>query len=153
MIYVLVGLPTVSYIRPELNLNLIPLISMIDDWKNSILNVLFFIPLGISLPILWNRFRSEKNTVLFAFAASVMIELLQILTFRATDVNDVITNTLGAHLGFLCADKLLKKSPKLTLMVNERNTRELYMLLIVTVLVMFFICPFVSSTLWDMILT
>ena len=37
--YVLVGLPNVTYIRPELNLNLIPIVGMIDDCKNSILNI------------------------------------------------------------------------------------------------------------------
>ena len=36
VVYVLVGLPTVTYIRPELNLNLIPIIPMADDLKNSV---------------------------------------------------------------------------------------------------------------------
>ena len=45
-VYVLVGMPNITYIRPELNLNLIPIIGMIDDWKNSILNILLFVPLA-----------------------------------------------------------------------------------------------------------
>ena len=90
VVYVLVGLPNVTYIRPELNLNLIPFAGMLADLKNSILNVLLFIPLGIMLPLLWNKFKTLKCTLLFGFGMSLTIELLQILTFRATDVNDLI---------------------------------------------------------------
>lgn len=111
VVYVLVGMPNVTYIRPEVNLNLLPFIGMIDDWKNGILNILLFIPLGMMMPILWNSFRAQKNTLLFGFGTSLAIELLQMLTFRATDVNDLITNTLGAYLGFLCTNFLLQKKP------------------------------------------
>lgn len=153
VVYVLVGLPSVTYLRPEPNLNLIPIIGLVDDWKNSVLNVLFFIPLGISMPILWSRFRTGKRTVLIGFCASTAIELLQILTYRVTDVNDVITNTLGAYLGFLCSRALLKRSARLADLVNENNTSDLYIVVTVVVVVMFFVYPFVSSALWDMILS
>ena len=95
VIYVLVGLPNITYIRPELNLNLIPFLGMVDDWKNSILNILLFVPLGLALPVLWNSFKSARNTIGFGFVSSLVIEILQTLTYRATDVNDLITNTLG----------------------------------------------------------
>lgn len=153
VVYVLVGLPSVTYLRPEPNLNLIPIIGLVDDWKNSVLNVLFFIPLGMSMPILWSRFRTGKRTVLIGFCASTAIELLQILTYRVTDVNDVITNTLGAYLGFLCSRALLKRSARLADLVNENNTSDLYIVVTVVVVVMFFVYPFVSSALWDMILS
>lgn len=149
IIYVLVGLPNVSYIRPELNLNLIPLIGMVSDWKNSILNILLFIPLGMVLPILWSRFRQKKYTLLFGFGTSFVIELLQMLTFRATDVNDLLTNTFGTYLGFLCADHLLQKRR-----IEEAcATTELGIVIAVVILIMFFVYPFASSALWDLILT
>ena len=148
-VYVLVGMPNITYIRPECNLNLIPIIGMADDWKNSILNVLLFVPLGMMLPILWNRFQTQKHTVLFGFTASLAIELLQMLTFRATDINDLITNTLGAYLGFLCTNFLLRKKP-----VKEvGRTEEAGIVAAVVLLIMFFVYPFVSSALWDYILT
>lgn len=148
VIYVLVGLPNVTYIRPELNLNLIPIIGMVDDWKNSILNILLFVPLGLFLPVLWATFRKRSNTILFGFSASLAIELLQILTFRATDVNDLIANTLGTFLGFICAKHLLKRH-----YAEETGRHEETGIVIAIVLTaMFFVYPFVSSALWDFIL-
>ena len=149
VVYVLVGMPNIAYIRPEVNLNLIPFISMIGDFKNSILNILLFVPLGVMLPLLWNKFKIQKHTVLFGFGMSLSIELLQMLTFRATDVNDLITNTLGTYLGFLCTNFLLQKKP-----INAvgRNN-ETAIVVSVVLLVMFFVYPFVSSALWDYILT
>lgn len=148
VVYVLVGLPNVTYIRAELNLNLLPFAGMLDDWKNSILNILLFLPLGIMLPLLWSNFRNTGKTILFGFAMSLAIELLQILTFRATDVNDLITNTLGAYLGFLCATALLRKYNP----AAENSTHELYIVIAAVLLSMFFIYPFVSAALWDSII-
>ena len=148
VVYVLVGMPNITYIRPEINLNLIPIIGLIDDWKNSILNILLFIPLGMALPFLWNKYRQLKNTLLFGFAFSLAIELLQMLTFRATDVNDLITNTLGTYLGFLCTTYPLKKHR-----IEEAGShKEAGLVITVLLLVMFFVYPFVSAALWDMIL-
>ena len=152
VIYVLVGLPNVTYIRPELNLNLIPIIGIIDDWKNSILNILLFVPLGLMLPIVWSRFKSAGITVLFGFGMSLVIELLQSLTFRATDVNDLITNTCGTCLGFLCAKVLQKNFLSLNRIAQE-ETCEIGIVLVVVLLVMFFVYPFASAALWDLILT
>jgi len=148
VLYVLVGMPNVTYIRPEINLNLIPVIGMIEDWKNSILNVLLFIPLGAMLPILWNKFRKAKHTVLFGFGASLSIELLQMLTFRATDINDLITNTLGAYLGFLCTGPMIRKHQ----IAEVGKTGEAGIVIAVVLLAMFFVYPFVSAALWDFIL-
>lgn len=148
VVYVLVGLPNVTYIRAELNLNLLPFAGMLDDWKNSILNILLFLPLGIMLPLLWSNFRNTGKTILFGFAMSLAIELLQILTFRATDVNDLITNTLGAYLGNLSATALLRKYNP----AAENSTHELYIVIAAVLLSMFFIYPFVSAALWDSII-
>lgn len=149
VVYVLVGLPTVTYIRPEINLNLIPFAGMVEDLKNSFLNVLLFLPLGIMLPLLWKQFRSPKNTVLFGFIASVIIELLQMLTFRATDINDLITNTAGAYLGFLCAKALQQKYRP----TGEDKAGEPAVVLLTVFLVMFFVYPFVAAALWDFVLS
>ena len=148
VVYVLVGMPNVTYMRPEINLNLIPFIGMVDDWKNSLLNVLLFIPLGTMLPILWNKFRTRKYTVLFGFGTSLTIELLQMLTFRATDVNDLITNTLGTYLGFLCARQLFRNHQ----MKEVSKFGEAGIVIALVLLVMFFVYPFVSAALWDLLL-
>ena len=149
IVYVLVGLPNVTYIRPELNLNVVPIIGMIDDWKNSILNILLFVPLGAVLPVLWHKFKIQKNTVLFGFSVSFAIELLQTLTYRATDVNDLITNTLGTYLGFLCARHLFQKNQ----VAEDSNTNEVGIVIVIVMLIMFFVYPFASSAFWDLILS
>lgn len=153
VVYVLVGLPNVTYIRPELNLNLIPFAGMLADLKNSILNVLLFIPLGIMLPLLWNKFKTPKYTFLFGFGMSLAIELLQILTFRATDVNDLITNTFGALFGFLCAKVLLQSFPSAKGIADNAKIKDLLLLLMIVLTVMFFLYPFVSAALWDLLLS
>ena len=153
VIYVLVGLPNVTYIRPEVNLNLFPVIGLISDFKNSLLNILLFIPLGAALPLLWHQFRTRKSTVLFGFCTSAAIELLQILTYRTTDVNDLITNTFGTFLGFHCAFVLLRKIPVAKHPAKRTENKELILILVSTFLVMFFIYPFVSAGMWDYFLT
>ena len=153
VVYVLVGLPNVTYIRPELNLNLIPFAGMLADLKNSILNVLLFIPLGIMLPLLWNKFKTLKCTLLFGFGISLAIELLQTLTFRATDVNDLITNTFGALFGFLCAKVLLQSFPSTKGIADNAKIKDLLLLLMIMLTVMFFLYPFISAALWDLLLS
>ena len=93
------GLPCLLRFRFDRNLNLKPFAYLFSDFGNSFLNVLLFIPLGLFLTVLWKRYRSFLRTILFGFGFSLVIELLQMFTRRATDVNDLMTNTLGAALG------------------------------------------------------
>ena len=152
VVYVLVGLPNITYIRPELNLNLIPILGIAADLKNSLLNILLFIPLGIALPAMWNKYKTPKKTLCFGFGMSLAIELAQILTYRATDINDLITNTLGSLIGFLFAKALLHIFPAAKHFANHTQGTELTAVLSIVILVMFFIYPFVSAALWDLLL-
>lgn len=146
-VFSLVGIPNVLYIQPGLNLNLIPFAGMIEDFKNSILNVLLFVPLGVFLPLLWQRFRRAGSCAVFGFGLSFVIELLQMLTFRATDVNDLITNTCGTLLGYLLVTPLLKKVSPV-----DKGTYAPSVLCILSFCVMFFIHPFLSALIWDSLL-
>ena len=146
-VFSLVGIPNVTYFRPEVNLNLIPFLGIMEDLKNSVLNILLFVPLGVFLPVLWDQFRNPVRAVSFGLGFSLMIELLQMLTFRATDVNDLITNTLGTMLGYLLAKLLRPKIP-----AAETGNREVYLLTALSFLVMFFVHPFLSPMIWDRIL-
>ncbi|HCM90232.1 MULTISPECIES: VanZ family protein [Vagococcus] len=66
------------------------------------LNILMFVPLGFLLPLMWSKYHSFKETLKYAFFLSLFIELSQLFTrFRATDINDLITNTFGAVIGWL----------------------------------------------------
>lgn len=146
-VFSLVGIPNILYFRPDLNLNLIPFCGILEDLKNSILNIALFLPLGCFLPILWCRFRQIVPTAFFGLGLSGMIELLQMLTYRATDVNDLITNVLGTIIGFFIVKPFLKRFP-----VNEKKSREVYFLVALSFSVMFFLHPVLSPMIWDRIL-
>ena len=150
-VYVLVGMPNITYVRLDFKINIIPFVDFAAAWKSSILNVLLFVPLGFFLPMIWNQYRAGKNTVLFGLGMSLAIEILQIFTYRATDINDLITNGLGTFVGFCIADILMKKYPILEDAVKERKASELRIVCATTFAVMFLIQPFVSSILWELI--
>lgn len=76
------------------------------DFSSS-LNIVFFIPLGVALPVLWRRFTSLKATIIYGFGFSLLIEIAQLFTLhRQTDVNDLLMNTLGTLLGWLLVTKV-----------------------------------------------
>jgi glycopeptide antibiotics resistance protein len=74
--------------------------------RNTLGNVALFLPLGILLPLTFDRFRSLKQVLAIAFCLSLSIETIQFFSrfigsARAVDIDDVLLNTLGACLGFL----------------------------------------------------
>lgn len=72
-----------------------------DAWKNMILNILMFVPLGFWLPVGYKWFRKFWRTYLFGFLATLGIETLQILLSRGLfEVADLVHNTLGAMVGY-----------------------------------------------------
>ena len=146
-VFSLVGIPNVTYFRPQINLNLIPFRGMVEDWKNGILNVALFLPLGVFLPLLWQKYRKICACVLFGFLLSLIIELLQMLTFRATDVNDLITNCLGTTTGFLLVRPVADRVHPV-----GSGRRDAYFLCTLSFAVMFFGHPFLSPLIWDSIL-
>ena len=149
-IYVVTGLPTITYFQTELYFNLIPFLDMIYDFKNVILNIILFIPLGIIMPLLWERFRNLKQIFLWSLGTTLTIEILQIFTYRTTDINDIITNVTGATIGYCITKVILKKFPNS--LVNTAKTNDLYLLYSLTFIIMFFIQPIISSAIWNLIL-
>jgi len=67
----------------------------------ELLNILMTIPFGFLLPAIWPEFRSLKKIVLAGFLFSLTIETMQLFTFRFSTTGDLITNTLGAVIGYL----------------------------------------------------
>lgn len=151
-VYYFVGLPNITYIRFELTLYLLPFVGILDDLKNSLLNILLFVPLGMILPLVWEKHRNKKRTLLFGFGTSLFIELLQIFTFRATDINDLITNTLGTFVGFILADVLIRKVPVVKKLSHGTRVSELYLVCILTFAVMFLVQPFIHTVLWNLVM-
>lgn len=83
----------------------------ITNWaelQNIILNIMLFVPFGYLLPSLFPRLRWWQ-VILLGLAFSLTIELLQLITrLGYADVDDLINNTLGAAIGFLCYKLFLK---------------------------------------------
>ena len=65
-------------------------------------NILLFMPLGFLLPFFWQGWRNAKLVVGFGIAMSLFIELNQMFNSRATSIDDLILNTIGAAIGFVC---------------------------------------------------
>lgn len=143
-VYAVVGLPNVSYIRFELNLNIIPFVDMTSDLSGTLLNVMLFIPLGMFLPLLWKQFRHLGQTLLFGFCLSLSIELLQIFTLRATDINDLITNTAGSFAGYWLCFLICRIFPAWKC---RSRISDLPLLMACTTAVMFFFQPLI----WEII--
>ena len=141
----LVGFPCVTGIKIGWSYNFIPLYGMLNDITNSYLNVLLFIPLGIFVPCLWPEYRRMMKTVGLGLMTSLGIEILQIFTFRATDINDVITNVAGTMIGYLIGRLIIKRFPQLNWLGCKE--RELYLLYVTVGVVMFFSQPFIQSVL------
>ena len=144
----LTGIPAVTNLTVDLGFNLVPLSGIVGDLRNALLNVVLFVPLGLFLPLLWREFRSPKCAVLAGLTLSLAIEILQIFTFRLTDVNDLITNTLGALLGYLLAKPLLKQGVG---GAGRPAVSELPILLGLSFGLAFLVQPILSSAIWGII--
>ena len=142
-VYLFVGMPTLQFMRFELSLTLTPFLPMIADFKNTILNIILFIPLGIMLPFLWKKYDTLRETLFFGFLMSLAIELLQILTYRATDINDLIANTIGAVLGYFVFRIISCIIPPITKFASRKNEITIVMLSVFAV--MFFLQPYLAT--------
>ncbi len=143
----LVGLPSVNYMRIDFSINIIPFIDMISDMTNALLNVLLFVPMGFFLPVLWAKCRHFRNTLILCLCITGVIEVLQILTFRTTDINDIITNAVGGVIGFGIARRITKGFSKSV--CSGTKQYEMYIVFALSFVIMFFGVPFISDLLWD----
>ena len=100
-----VGIPAIQYCTWHPAVNLIPFTDEKDlrFFLQVVLNAVLFLPFGFLLPVLWRKCRSWKSTVAAGFLTSLGIEILQLFCYRATDVDDLIMNTLGTFLGYIIA--------------------------------------------------
>lgn len=101
VMFCVVGIPSAQFVRWNPEINWIPF----RDFSSAnivgmSLNILMFIPFGAFLPIYFGRFWKMSTTVLAGAFMSFTIEVLQLFTFRLTDIDDLIMNTLGTLLGY-----------------------------------------------------
>ncbi len=97
------------------SLNLIPFVaSMMQNGGISlseiVYNALFFLPLGMYLSFL-NVTKKAWHGILIGFAVSIAFEAVQfVFKIGASDITDVIMNTLGTAIGVLIGIKLGSKA-------------------------------------------
>lgn len=99
---------TISF-RPQISL--IPFVGMITGPIETILNIVLFVPMGLFLPLLYKKYNKFKTVVITGILFSVSIELVQMFNWGASDINDVMTNTMGACLGYLIYSIISKILP------------------------------------------
>lgn len=73
----------------------------VKEWRNIILNILMFVPIGFLLPLWSARLRRFWVAGLLGFGFSLFIELTQLLTGRGVlETDDLIGNTVGGLIGY-----------------------------------------------------
>jgi glycopeptide antibiotics resistance protein len=148
VVFSVAGLPDITYFRFHIHVNLTPFAYMFSDYESTLLNILLFVPMGLFLPRMWERMRKLSYVLLTAVLTSLFIELSQIFTYRATDINDLITNTLGAFSGFLLYKGTCRKTKPIFYSSAAKGLAET---IGISLFVMFFIQPFFSNQIWSMI--
>ncbi|SEQ74208.1 VanZ family protein [Lentzea albida] len=101
-------------VAPQQSVQLVPFQWIADTFRDGqiafdqmTLNVLLFVPLGAML-MFWGK-RTVGQAALIGYGVSLLIEGSQLLwANRIFDVDDLITNTTGTALGWLCALALVK---------------------------------------------
>lgn len=91
----------------------------------AIANLLIFCPVGFFPALLWRGNRCMLG-LLTGFCTSFCVEFLQLFVGRATDIDDLILNTLGGCLGGLLCLIFAHLAPKFTrrFQVEVRYGRE-----------------------------
>lgn len=70
-------------------------------WRNIILNILMFVPLGILLPLIFNNCRKCWITYLIGLFFTLIIEVIQLISGRGIfEIDDIFNNTLGCIIGY-----------------------------------------------------
>ncbi len=129
----IVGIPTLrEYIRLSQsgkaffnpNINLMPLSDGIH--LSFVLNIFLFIPLGFLCPLISRTFERAKNTFFIGLGLSFLIEFVQLFTlYRATDIDDLLTNVAGTIIGYFCF-RLIAKLRIVKLHFNQNSTARDY---------------------------
>ncbi|WP_395970712.1 VanZ family protein [Clostridioides sp. ES-S-0054-01] len=74
-----------------------------------LLNIFLFIPLGFLCPMISRIYERAQNAILLGTGLSLFIEIIQLFTlYRASNVNDLLTNVLGTIIGYLCFRLIVK---------------------------------------------
>ena len=156
--YYLIGILTMTGIGKlksfSPNIVPIPFLDMISGPIDTMLNIILFVPLCFFLPLLYKNYNRISNTALTSFLFSLSIEIVQMFGRGSTDINDLITNTVGTSLGFFAYrsfSKLLREETHGKFQANKSNDKmEVWFFIIYSFVIMVTIQPFVISSLFSL---
>lgn len=146
------GIPDIYTFRADLNVNMIPVFGQ-ASYAQYVPNIILFVPFGFFLPLLWEKYEKWSLTLLTGMLFSLAIELSQIFTYRATDIDDLLMNTLGTVAGYLVFLLVRKLFPKISIFSVKKDIKkwiwEPYYIFTLTWAVMFLVQPLIASWLWS----
>lgn len=97
----------------------------IGQFKQYVLNILLFVPLGFALPVFLPNLKYKK-VILIGCLVSLTIEILQAIagiivgyTYRAADIDNLMMNTLGTIIGLIVFRFLYIYLQKNKLLLNK----------------------------------
>ncbi|MDP2090738.1 MAG: VanZ family protein [Candidatus Gracilibacteria bacterium] len=110
------GLNEIGIYNKDTN-NYIPFMSIIDiinkqldiiiKIKQIIGNIVLFIPMGFFVPLIWENKKFINKTLLIVLLCTIGIEITQLFisnligfSYKITDVDDILLNSLGGIIGF-----------------------------------------------------
>lgn len=99
-----------GYLR---SINLIPfseslIVNGVIDFSEIFMNIIIFIPLGIYIEMLFSKWSTIKK-ISVIFIVTLICEISQfIMAIGASDITDIINNTLGGIIGLLIMYILVK---------------------------------------------
>lgn len=71
------------------------------SYVNLFGNIIAFIPCGLFLPLLGNKTKKLRWTILISFALFLAVEIFQLFTLTGrADIDDVLLNLLGCLVGY-----------------------------------------------------
>ncbi len=80
-----------------------------DSYKNIGGNIVGFIPLGLLFPLLFPWLRKGWRLMPFIFLISLLFETTQLITgLGVFEVDDLLLNTAGGIIGYLCYFLLMR---------------------------------------------
>lgn len=131
---IIVGVPAVQYMKWNPEVNIIPF----QDFSSSnitgmILNIVMLVPFGFLVPVCFDRYRKWHRTLIAGCLMSVVIEVVQLFAFRATDIDDVIMNTIGTAVGYVVANLFVGR--KKADMENNKDTVRLVAIIAIVMVV------------------
>jgi len=88
-------------------LNLIPFgrfgeeVNVLNTITDEIMpNIMIFIPLGVFIPIAFEKMRKLYKTAFIVFLVTFSVEFFQYFIGRKSDIDDIMTNLLGGIIGY-----------------------------------------------------